>query len=327
MKRIFSGIQPSGNLHIGNYLGAVRRWAPLQKEYDCIYCVVDLHAITVYQKPEILRKKIKETVAILLAAGINPEKSIVFIQSHVVQHSELAWILNTITPISELEKMTQFKDKAMKQKASVGAGLLNYPVLMAADILLYNAEAVPVGEDQRQHVELARVIARKFNNLFGEIFKEPQELIRKEGARIMSLTDPTKKMSKSDEDPMGCVGLLESPDEIREKFKKAVTDSNKEIIFRPDKPAISNLLTIYSEFSGQSIKNLETKYKNATGYAEFKMDVAEAVIAGLSNFQKKYADVDKDQDYVLKVINHGTEKARSIAILTMKEVRKKIGLE
>ncbi|MBI4709417.1 MAG: tryptophan--tRNA ligase [Candidatus Portnoybacteria bacterium] len=325
MKRVFSGIQPSGTPHIGNYLGAIKNWAAIQEEYDCIYCVVDLHAITVYQKPDILRQKTIDAIKIILAAGIDPEKSIVFVQSHIKEHSELAWILNTITPIGELERMTQFKDKAKNQKAGVSAGLLDYPVLMAADILLYNTDAVPVGEDQRQHVELSRVIARKFNNLYGETFKEPAELIRKEGARIMSLTDPTKKMSKSDEDKFGCIDLTDSPDLIREKIKKAVTDSGKEIISRPDKPAVSNLLTIYSLFSNQPIKEIETKYENKT-YVEFKEGLAQVVIEGLALFQEKYAELDKNPEYVLKVIKEGADKARNLAESKMKEVKEKMGL-
>lgn len=327
MKRVFSGIQPSGNLHIGNYLGAVIRWAPLQKDYDCIYCVVDLHAITVYQKPEILRENISDTVVILLAAGIDPKKSIVFIQSHVSVHTELAWILNTITPVGELERMTQYKEKAKKQKASVGAGLLNYPVLMAADILLYNTEAVPVGEDQRQHVEISRVIARKFNNLYGQIFKEPQALITKAGARIMSLTDPINKMSKSDPNPMSCVYLTDTPEQIREKIKKAVTDSGKEIKFSPEKPAISNLLTIYSAFSGQSIKEIEQKYSGPASYAQFKNDLAQVVVTGLADFQKKYKEIKSNPEYVEKIIAEGAKKARQIAEPMMKEIREKIGLD
>jgi tryptophanyl-tRNA synthetase len=325
-KRIFSGIQPSGNLHIGNYLGAVRRWAPLQKEYNCIYCVVDWHALTVYQKPEILRQNILDTVVTLLAAGIDPKKSIVFVQSHVKEHAELAWILNTVTPIAELERMTQFKEKAIKNKANINAGLFDYPVLMAADILLYNAEAVPVGEDQRQHVEISRIIARKFNNLYGETFKEPDSIIQKETARIMSLTAPEEKMSKSDKDQTSCIYLSDSAEQIREKIKKAVTDSGKEIIFRPDKPAISNLLTIYSSFSDQSIKDIENKYQN-TDYSKFKEDLAEVVIEGLAHFQKKYAEIDKNRDYVLEVINSGAKKAKEIAEPMMKDIRKKIGLD
>lgn len=325
-KRIFSGIQPSGNPHIGNYLGAVRRWAPLQEEYNCIYCVVDLHVLTVYQKPEVLSRNIFDTVAVLLAAGIDPEKSIVFIQSHVKEHAELTWILNTLTPITELEKMTQFKDKALKNKANINMGLLDYPVLMAADILMYQGEAVPVGEDQRQHVELARVIARKFNNLYGQTFKEPQELIQKEAARIMSLSNPSAKMSKSDSDKFGCVDLLDSPEQIREKFKKAVTDSGKEIKFSADKPAIANLLTIYSAFSGLAIKDLENKYKDASGYAEFKSDAAEAVINGLAGFQEKYKEVINNPELVKKVINEGEKKAKALAQPMIEIIKRKIGL-
>jgi tryptophanyl-tRNA synthetase len=326
-KRIFSGIQPSGNLHIGNYLGAVRRWAPLQSEYDCVYCVVDWHALTVYQKPEILRQNISDTVAVLLAAGIEPEKSIVFIQSHVKEHAELAWILNTVTPVAELERMTQFKDKAQKNKININAGLLDYPVLMAADILLYNAEAVPVGEDQRQHVEIARVIAKKINNLYGQTFKEPQELIRKESARIMSLADPSKKMSKSDKDYSGCVGLLDTPDEIREKIKKAMTDSGTEIKYSPQKPALANLLTIYSAFSGQPIQKIEKKYADNSSYVDFKKDLAETIIAGLADFQKKYGEIKNNPDYTKKIIREGAQKAKEIAEMTIKDIRKKIGLD
>ena len=326
MKRIFSGIQPSGNLHIGNYLGAVNRWAALQNEYDCIYCVVDLHALTVYQRPEVLREKIFEAATILLASGINPEKGIVFVQSHVKEHAELAWILNTITPISELERMTQFKDKVKRHRENINAGLLDYPVLMAADILLYNTEAVPVGEDQRQHVELARVIARKFNNLFGKIFKEPQVIIKKESARIMSLSNPNMKMSKSDNDVAGCIGLLDSPVEIREKIKRAVTDSGKEIIHDlKNKKGISNLLTIYSLLSKKSIKELEKEYSGKS-YVEFKKDLAEIVIDSISPFQKKFKQFKKDQNYVRKVLKSGAEKAEAIAKIKIAEVKKKIGL-
>ncbi len=336
MKRVFSGIQPSGNLHIGNYLGAVSRWAPLQSQYDCIYCVVDLHAITVYQKPEILREKTLETATILLASGIDPEKGIIFIQSHVKEHAELAWILNTITSMGELRRMTQFKDKAKEalirargltnEEEYANVGLFDYPVLMAADILLYSTEAVPVGEDQRQHVELARAIVRKFNNLFGQTFKEPQELIQKESAKIMSLSDPERKMSKSDKDASGSIGLLDSSDEIREKVKSAVTDSGKEITFDlKNKKAISNLLTIYSLISQKSIKELEKVY-SGKGYVEFKNDLAEIVIEYLAPFQKKFKELKKDQNYVKKVLEDGAEKARAIASEKISEVKQKIGL-
>jgi len=298
----------------------------LQNEYDCVYCVVDLHALTVYQKPEILRGKIFETATILLASGINPEKGIVFVQSHVKEHAELAWILNTITPIAELERMTQFKDKVKKRRENINAGLLDYPVLMAADILLYQTEAVPVGEDQRQHVELARTIAKKFNNLFGQTFKEPQAIIKKESARIMSLSNPEVKMSKSDNDLAGCIDFLDSPDEIREKIKKAVTDSGKEIAYdAKNKEGIANLLTIYSLFSGKSVKDLEKEYAGKS-YVEFKNDLAEVVINSLAPFQKKIKELKKDQDYVKKVLADGAEKAGNIARETMTEVKKKIGL-
>jgi tryptophanyl-tRNA synthetase len=327
MKRIFSGVQPTGNLHIGNYLGAIKNWAPLQREYDCVYCVVDLHALTIYQKPEILNANIQDTLAVLLAAGIDPEKSIVFIQSQVKEHSELTWILNTVTPIAELEKMTQFKDKARKNKTNINAGLLDYPVLMAADILLYDTEAVPVGEDQRQHVELARVIARKFNNLYGETFKEPQELIREEAAKIMSLSEPTRKMSKSDSDQNGCVYLSDTAETIREKIKRSVTDSGNEIKYSPEeKPAISNLLTIYSAFSGTPVAEIEDKYKNAKGYAEFKSDLAEVVISDLADFQKKYSDLKNKPEYLRKIASAGAGKAKRLAEKKMEEVNKKIGL-
>ncbi|MFH0852425.1 MAG: tryptophan--tRNA ligase [bacterium] len=325
-KRVFSGIQPSGNVHIGNYLGAIKNWVGIQNEYDSMFCVVDWHALTIYQKPEILRQKIRDAVVLLLAAGLDPERCIIFVQSHVKEHAELAWILNTLTPLGELERMTQFKDKSLKQKSNINAGLLDYPVLMAADIVLYNTDAVPVGEDQRQHVELARVIARKFNNLYGETFVEPQEIIRKEGARIMSLADPNRKMSKSDTDKMGCIDLLDSPDEIREKIKKAVTDSGKDIVFGPDKPAISNLLTIYSLFSGQEIKAVENKFSGKS-YNEFKEELAEVVVKGLEPFQKKYAEIKSDEKFVDKVITEGAKKARALASPKMEEVRKKVGLD
>jgi len=325
-KRVFSGIQPSGNLHIGNYLGAIRNWVEIQNEYDSMFCVVDWHALTIYQKPEILHQKIRDTVVLLLAAGLDPEKCIIFVQSHVKEHAELAWILNTLTPLGELERMTQFKDKLLKQKSNINAGLLDYPVLMAADILLYNTDAVPVGEDQRQHVELARVVARKFNNLYGQTFQEPQEIIKKEGARIMSLSDPNRKMSKSDSDKMGCIDLTDSPDDIREKIKKAVTDSGKDITFAPDKPAVSNLLTIYSLFSGKEIKAVENKFAGKS-YNEFKAELAEVIVKELEPFQKKYAEIKNDEKLVDKVIIEGAKKAQKLAEPKIAEVRKKIGLD
>src|SRR5256714_8476195 len=245
MKRIFSGIQPSGNLHLGNYLGAIRNWISLQHEYESFFCIVDLHAITVPQEPEILAKKIRDLARLYVAIGIDPKVSTIFVQSDVAAHTELAWILNCITRMSELERMTQYKDKAKKQRENVGGGLFDYPALMAADILLYQTDLVPVGHDQKQHLELTRDLAIRFNRDYGEIFRVPEPYIPKVGARIMSLSDPTKKMSKSDDDPAGCVMLLDDADSIQRKFKRAVTDSGTEIRFNASRPAITNLLTIF----------------------------------------------------------------------------------
>lgn len=326
MKRVFSGVAPSGVIHVGNYLGAIKNWLEIQKQYECIFCVVDLHAMTVPQEPQKLKNKILEVAKIYLAAGINPEKSIVFVQSHVKEHAELCWILNTLTRIPELERMTQFKEKSQEHRQSVNVGLFDYPVLMAADILLYGTEVVPVGEDQQQHVELARTLAGRFNNTFGETFIIPQALIKKEaGARIMGLDDPTKKMSKSAKSPLNYIALIDPPDLIREKIKKAVTDSGKQILYRPDKPALANLLTIYSLLSNKSIKDLEKMYQGK-GYAEFKKDLAEVIVEFLAPFQKKYTDLDKNPDYVLKILKAGAQKAQKIAEKMMNEVKKKVGL-
>jgi len=318
-------VAPSGVIHIGNYLGAIKNWLELQENYECIFCVVDLHAITVPQDPPKLKNKILEVAKIYLAAGVNPAKSIVFVQSHVKEHAELCWILNTLAKIPELERMTQFKEKSQEHRQSVNLGLFDYPVLMAADILLYKTQVVPVGEDQQQHVELARTLAGRFNKNFGETFIVPEALIKKEGARIMALDDPTKKMSKSAKSPLNYIALTDPPDLIREKIKKAVTDSGKEIIYGPDKPALSNLLTIYSLLTGESIKELEKQYRGR-GYAEFKNDLAEMIVKFLKPFQEKYADLDKNPDYMIKILHDGAQKAREIAEKTMKEVKDKIGL-
>ncbi|MCK6462561.1 MAG: tryptophan--tRNA ligase [Candidatus Pacebacteria bacterium] len=325
-KVIFSGVTPSGNIHIGNYFGAVKQWVELQKNsnFRNIFCVVDQHAITTPQEPEKLRSKTLEVASLYLAAGIDPEKSLIFIQSHVPQHSELNWILSTITPVGELERMTQFKDKSRKQK-SVLTGLLNYPVLMAADILLYQTNLVPVGEDQVQHLELARTIARKFNNIYGETFTIPEPIINKEGKRIMSLDDPSKKMSKSAENSHNYIALLDSPETIREKIKVAVTDSGSEIKYdEENKPAISNLLTIYSLFSRKPIAELEEEYAGKN-YSAFKKDLAEVVITGLSPLQEKYKKLANDPEQVKNILKTGARKAREIAGRTMKEVREKVG--
>ncbi|OHA49150.1 MAG: tryptophan--tRNA ligase [Candidatus Terrybacteria bacterium RIFCSPHIGHO2_02_41_19] len=325
-KIIFSATAPSGNIHIGNYIGAIKQWAELQNtgEHQNIFCVVDEHAITTPQEPAKLRSKILEVFTLYLALGIDPEKSIIFVQSSVSEHTELAWILNTITPIGELERMTQFKDKSQKQK-SVLAGLLNYPTLMAADILLYKTNLVPIGEDQLQHIELTRTIARKFNSTFGETFAIPEPFINKEGKRIMGLDDPLKKMSKSAENPKNYIALLDSPETIREKIKAAVTDSASEIKYdMENKPAISNLLTIYSLFSRKTIAELEKEY-DGKNYSVFKNDLAEIIIEGLSPIQKKYKELSANPDYIKKVLRNGAEKAKTIASQTMSEVRSKIG--
>ena len=325
-KIIFSATAPSGNIHIGNYIGAIKQWAELQNtgEHQNIFCVVDEHAITTPQEPAKLRSKILEVFTLYLALGIDPEKSIIFVQSSVSEHTELAWILNTITPIGELERMTQFKDKSQKQK-SVLAGLLNYPTLMAADILLYKTNLVPIGEDQLQHIELTRMIARKFNSTFGETFAIPEPFINKEGKRIMGLDDPLKKMSKSAENPKNYIALLDSPETIREKIKAAVTDSASEIKYdMENKPAISNLLTIYSLFSRKTITELEKEY-DGKNYSVFKNDLAEIIIEGLSPIQKKYKELSANPNYIKKVLRDGAEKAKTIASQTMAEVRSKIG--
>ena len=323
-KRVFSGVQPSGTLHIGNYLGAIKRFVELQKDHEVILCIVDEHAITVPQEPEALRKNTLEVAYTYLAAGIEPEKTIIFVQSHVPTHAELGWILSTMTPMGELERMTQFKEKRQKQK-TVYAGLFNYPTLMAADILLYQTDIVPVGEDQKQHVEFARMIAEKFNNRFSKIFTIPQALIDNDTKRIMGLDDPLKKMSKSASSPNSYISLLDSPDEIRRKFKIAVTDSQTGIdLDAANSPAIANLLNIYSAFSGLPTKDVIKKYSNK-GYAEFKNDLADVVVEKLEPFQTKYKKLEKDKKAVIKILKDGVKKAAAIANQTLAEVKEKIG--
>ncbi len=325
-KTIFSGVQPSGNLHLGNYLGAIKNWVKFQDNYNCIFCVVDMHAITVPQDPITLRKKTLEIAKIYLAAGINPEKSTIFVQSHLPQHSELMWILNTIAKTGELFKMTQFKDKANLKnnvfEKSVDAGLLNYPILMAADILLYDTDVVPVGEDQVQHVELCRDLAKRFNHLFGETFKVPQAYIKKEGKRIMGLDNPAKKMSKSASSKYNRIELTDSPDAIREKIKKAVTDSGNEIIYSDEKPALKNLINIFSSVTGQKITGIEKRFQGK-GYKEFKEEFAQAIIDFLAPFQKKFFELsDKEVEFHLK---EGAKKLFPVAQKKIEEVKEKIG--
>lgn len=318
--RIFSGIQPSGNLHIGNYLGAIKNWVKLQDEYDSIFCVVDLHAITVPQDPEELKRRTIEVAKIYLAAGIDPKKCSLFIQSHVHEHTELMWVLNTIVKIAELERMTQFKDKSAKP--GIDAGLLNYPILMAADILLYDTELVPVGKDQLQHIELARDLATRFNHKFGETFIIPKGYTTKESANIMGLDDPTKKMSKSASSEYNYISLTDDEETVRRKIKKAVTDSGSEIVYQEDKPALTNLINIYSLFSDIPVKEIEEKYKGK-GYAEFKADLADVVVNFLKPFQEKMKEYSDEK--VLKILEEGAEKVRPIAKKKLDEVKKKIG--
>ncbi len=323
--RIFSGIQPTGAIHIGNYLGAIRQWVELQKENECLFCIVDLHAITIPYQPEELKKNILDTAICYLAAGINPEKSILFIQSEIKEHTELAWLLNTITPIGDLLRMTQYKEKAKQFKGKIWAGLLNYPILMAADILLYQTELVPVGKDQQQHVELAREIARRFNQKFGKVFKEPVVQIPKIGAKIMALNNPKKKMSKS-LGPDCYISLFDAPEIIEKKIMTAVTDAGKEIRYDVKrKPGISNLLTIYNLFSGKPVKNLEKKFKGK-GYAEFKKSLVLLLVNSLESFRRKRKELLTREVYLREILNQGAKKARVIAQSTLQEVKKKMGL-
>lgn len=325
-KIVFSAAQPSGNLHIGNYLGAIKQWVELQDKYNCIFSIVNYHAMTVFQEPQKLRAKILEIAMIYLAAGINPKKSTIFVQSDVSEHTEFAWILNTIAKIPELELMTQFKDKAKRFRNKVNVGLFDYPVLMAADILLYKTDFVPVGEDQKQHIEFTRTLARRFNNLYGGTFIEPQEIIRKESARIMGLDDPLRKMSKSAENPVNYIALIDEQSLIKEKIKRAVTDSGKEIIYdKKKKPGISNLLEIYSLLSDKPIKQLEKKY-SGKNYGEFKNDVANVVIEFLMPFQKEFNKIKENPEKVRKILKDGAEKAKITAQNTLKDIKTKIGL-
>lgn len=325
-KTIFSGIQPSGQIHIGHYLGAISQWVEMQKDYNCLFAVVDYHTITIKQNPEDLRRRIIEVTKIYLAAGIDPKKSIIFQQSAVPAHTELAWIFNCYSAyMADLKKMTQFKDKSGQDQEVVSVGLFDYPVLMAADILLYDTAAVPVGEDQRQHVELARNIARRFNNQFGEVFRLPEVVVRKEGARIMSLLDPTKKMSKSDENQNNCIALLDDVEAAKKKIMRAMTDSGSEIIYDPkDKPALSNLLTIYALLGGRQVSRLVKDYAGK-GYGEFKKDLAEVVVKFLTDFQTKYNKISDKE--VHKILEEGGEKAREMANAKMEKVRKLIGVK
>lgn len=321
--RIFSGIQPTGQLHIGNYIGAIKQWIKLQEEHECIYCIVDLHAITAPQDPDELPQHIRNKAVEYLACGLDPEKAVIFIQSHVREHTELAWLLNTLVPIGELNRMTQFKDKSKRYK-DVGAGLFNYPILMAADILLYQTNLVPVGKDQEQHVELTRTVAKKFNKAFGKTFEIPKVMFPKTGAKIMSLKNPKKKMSKST--PESCLFLLDDPKLIKKKIMGAVTDTGKKIKYdTKKKPGISNLLVIYSAFSGKTMKELEKQFSKKN-YSDFKKSLIKVLIEKLEPIRRKYKELSSRDVYVTETLKRGADRARVIASSTMEEVRKNMGL-
>lgn len=323
-KRIFSGIQPSGILTIGNYLGALKNWVGLQEDYECIYCVVNMHAITVRQVPADLRRHTYEALAVYLAAGIDPKKSTIFVQSHVPAHAELAWVLNCNTMFGELSRMTQFKDKSAKHGNNINAGLFTYPTLMAADILLYQAALVPVGQDQKQHVELTRDIAERFNALYGDTFTVPEAYIPETGKKIMSLLDPAKKMSKSDENAGAYVAILDGRDDIIHKFRRAVTDSGSEVRFADGKDGICNLMNIYSAITGKENDEIEREFEGK-GYGDFKLAVGEAVADALSPLQNEYARLIADKAYLEQIMREGAETASSIARKTMRKVYKKTG--
>ncbi len=322
---IFSGIQPSGSLTLGNYLGAVKNWAALQEEYNCYYCVVDLHAITVRQNAAELRKRTLDVMSLIVAAGVDPEQNTVYMQSHVSAHAELAWLLNCYTYMGELSRMTQFKEKSLKVGDNINAGLFTYPVLMAADILLFQANLVPVGVDQKQHLELTRDVAARFNNLYGDVFTIPEPYIPKAGAKIMSLQEPEKKMSKSDENENAYIALLDPPETIVRKIKRAVTDSDGEIRFAEDKPGVSNLLNIYAVITGQTAEQAEREF-DGQGYGVLKQRVADAVVSELEPLQQRYAQLRSDKAALEKIINENAQKADVVARKTLAKVQRKIGL-
>ncbi|MEG6565996.1 tryptophan--tRNA ligase [Thermoanaerobacterium saccharolyticum] len=323
MQRVFSGVQPTGDIHIGNYLGAMRQFVKLQDDYSCLFCIVDLHALTVPQDPETLRKKSIELAGLYLAIGLDPKKVIIFVQSHVKEHSELAWLLQCMTYFGELNRMTQFKDKS-KGKESVSVGLFTYPDLMAADILLYDTNFVPVGNDQKQHLELTRDIAIRFNNRFGDTFVIPEPMIMKTGSRIMSLTEPDKKMSKSSENQYSKINLLDDPSLVKKKIMKAVTDSENVIRYDPEnKPGLSNLLTLYSAFTDISIEDAEARFKGQ-GYGTLKKELVDVIVERLQEIQYNYKNLDLN--FINEVLKDGAEKANEIAKTTVNKVKDKMGL-
>lgn len=323
-KIIFSGVQASGFLTLGNYIGALRNWSKLQDEYNCLFSVVDMHSITVRQEPAQFRKRALEILKLYIASGIDPEKNILFFQSHVPQHAELSWVLNCYTYMGELSRMTQFKDKSARHADNINSGLFTYPVLMAADILLYQADLVPVGIDQKQHLELTRDIAIRFNGLYGDVFKVPEPYIGKVGARIMSLQEPAKKMSKSDENPNGYIAMLDDPDTIIRKVKRAVTDSEGEVVYREGKDGINNLLGIYCAVTDKTIEQAQNEFAGK-GYGDFKAAVGEAVVECLRPVQARFNDLSNNKDYVESIYKAGAQRASGMAYKTLRKIHKKIG--
>ena len=324
-KILYSGMQATGSLTLGNYMGALKNWITLNEEYECLFGVMDLHSLTVRQNPTEFRQNARKLYAVYVAAGLDPEKNCIYYQSHVPAHAELAWILNCFTYMGELNRMTQFKDKSAKHADNINAGLYTYPVLMAADILLYQANVVPVGVDQKQHLEITRDIAERFNNIYGEVFTIPEPYIGKSGAKIMSLQEPTKKMSKSDENLNATIFLLDDTDTIIRKFKRAVTDSGNEIRYGEDKPGISNLMDIYGVVTGKNYDEIQKEFEGK-GYGEFKMAVGESVADMLKPLQSRFAELMKDKAYLDRVIKANDEKAQYIAMKTLRKVQKKVGL-
>ena len=323
-KVLFSGMQATGNLTLGNYLGALKNWVTLSDEYECFYSVVDMHSITVRQDPATLRKRARALLTLYIAAGLGPKKNCIYYQSHVSAHAELAWILNCFTYMGELNRMTQFKDKSAKHADNINAGLFTYPVLMAADILLYQADVVPVGVDQMQHLEITRDIAERFNNIYGDVFTVPEAYIGKVGAKIMSLQEPSKKMSKSDENPNASIYLMDDPDTIMRKCKRAVTDSEAQVLYRDAQPGIKNLIDIYSACTGKKAEEVEKEF-DGRGYGDFKTAVGEAVVSVLKPLQDEVARLEKDKAYIDGIIKENAEKAGYFANKTLRKVHKKIG--
>ncbi|MDQ3911905.1 MAG: tryptophan--tRNA ligase [Actinomycetota bacterium] len=326
-QRVLSGIQPSGVPHLGTYLGALKNWVSLQEDYESYFCIVDLHAITIPQDPKVLRANIRQMAAVYLAVGLDAERTAIFRQSRVSAHAELAWLLNCIAKVGELSRMTQFKDKAQKGGAEAASvGLYDYPVLQAADILLYGAQLVPVGEDQRQHLELTRTLARRFNGLYGETFVVPEPMILDTGARVMALDDPTKKMSKSSPTPAGYIALFDEPDVIRRKIRRAKTDSGTEVAASPEKPAIANLLGVYAAASGRPMSEIEAEYEGK-GYGEFKKDLAEIVVESLSPVRERALDLLDTPQELDEILESGAERARKVAASTLHDAWAKLGLD